>query len=44
MRRTTALTLFTVGYALLALLSPLVAFVPAFGTFFIAGLVLARAS
>jgi hypothetical protein len=42
MRRVTALTLFTFGYALLALLSPLAAFVPAFASFFVAGLVLSR--
>ena len=42
MRQTTALMLFTIGYALLTLLSPLVAFLPAFGAFFAAGLVLDR--
>jgi hypothetical protein len=42
MRRMQALALFTVGYALLAALSPAVAAVPAFGTFVAAGLVLVR--
>ena len=41
-RQTKALALFTVGYALISLLSPLVALVPAFGAFFAAGLVLDR--
>jgi hypothetical protein len=42
MRRMQALALFTVGYGLLAALSPAVAAVPAFGTFVVGGLVLAR--
>jgi hypothetical protein len=41
-RQTKALALFTVGYALITLLSPLVAFFPAFGAFFAAGLLLDR--
>ena len=42
MRRLTALMLFTVGYAAMALLSPAVAALPALAVFSVAGLVLLR--
>ena len=42
MRRAKALLLFTIGYLLIASLSPAVAFFPAFGAFLAAGLVLSR--
>jgi hypothetical protein len=42
MRRMQAMALFTVGYSLLAGLSPAVAALPAFGTFVVGGLVLVR--
>ena len=40
MRRTTALLLFVLGYALMAMLSPAVAALPAVALFALAGLVL----
>ena len=42
MRQMQPMALFTVGYALLAGLSPAVAALPAFGTFVASGLVLVR--
>jgi hypothetical protein len=42
MRRTQALMLFALGYLLIASLSPVVAFLPAFGFFLAAGLLLAQ--
>ena len=42
MRRVKALVLFTIGYLLIASLSPVVAFFPAFGAFLAAGFVLSQ--